>query len=113
MTSVKSLVAYPRMRFLLGCLEQACSGIYAWYGCGETNVTSLKRNDECGVLTHQHHSADRDAAVEIGDVLVGHAEAAGGYGVTDRFGFVRAVNAIERRTQIHGACTQRIFDAAG
>src|SRR5437899_1226355 len=31
------------------------------------------------LVSHDHRGADGDAAIEIGDVVVGHAEAAGGY----------------------------------
>src|SRR5690606_4625213 len=40
--------------------------------------------------------ADADAVVEVDDVLVQHADAAGGHGPPDRVRLVRAVDAVER-----------------
>src|SRR5450759_4999564 len=70
-----------------------------------------KRNAR--LVLHHHGGADRDATVEIGDVVIGHAEATGGNRLADRLRLVGAVNAIQRRSQIHGARAERIVDAAG
>jgi hypothetical protein len=43
--TVKSRIAYLRMRFLPGCFEQASVGAHAWYVAPERNVTSLQRDD--------------------------------------------------------------------
>src|SRR3954465_12127965 len=64
------------------------------------------------VVQHDHGGADRDAAVEAADVLVGHAEATRGYRLTDRLRLVGAVYAVERRAQIHRARAKRILDTA-
>ena len=65
------------------------------------------------LVLHDDRGADGDATIEIGDVLIGHAEAAGRYRLADRLRLVRAVDAIQRRAQIHGARAERIVDAAG
>src|SRR6266436_5201176 len=64
------------------------------------------------LVPHDHGGANGDAVVEIGDVFVGHAEAAGRYRLADRLRLVGAVNAIKRRAEIHGAGAERIVDAA-
>src|SRR3954467_14541761 len=64
------------------------------------------------VVQHDHGGADSDAAIEVADVLVGHAEAARGYRLADRLRLVGAVDAVERRAQIHRARAERILDAA-
>src|SRR5260221_11917862 len=64
------------------------------------------------LVPHDHGGANGDAVVEIGDVFVGHAEAAGRYRLADRLRLVRAVNAIKRRAQIHGAGAERVGEAA-
>src|SRR5256714_11405709 len=51
-------------------------------------------------------------AIEIGHVLIGHAEASGRHRLSDRLGLVGAVDAVERRSQIHRARAERIVDAA-
>src|SRR6266404_842406 len=65
------------------------------------------------LVLHDHRGADGDAAIEIGDVLIGHAEAAGGYRLADGFGLVGTVDAIKRGAQIHGPRPERVVDAAG
>src|SRR5258708_5738020 len=65
-----------------------------------------------GSVLHPPRGADADPVVEIGDVLVGHAKAARRYRLADGLGLVRAVDAIQRRAEIHGAGAQRIVDAA-
>src|SRR5258708_1334042 len=64
------------------------------------------------LVPHDHGGANGDAVVEIGYVFVGHAEASGRYRLADRVWFVRAVNAIKRRAQIHGAGAERVVEAA-
>src|SRR5258707_11945698 len=64
------------------------------------------------LVPHDHGGANGDAVVEIGDVFVGHAEAAGRYRLADRLRLVGAGNAIKRRAEIHGAGAERIVDAA-
>ena len=56
--------------------------------------------------------ADPGAAVEVDDVVVGHADAAGRHRLADRVGLVRAVDAIERAGEVHRARAERIVDAA-
>src|SRR6476619_3444029 len=55
------------------------------------------------VLAHDDGGADRHAPVEVLDVVVGHAEAAGRLRLADRIRIVRAVDAIERTAEIKGA----------
>src|SRR5216684_2205810 len=57
--------------------------------------------------------SNEDAVVEISHVVVGHAEAARRYRLADRLRLVRTVNAIKRRSEIHGAGAERVVDAAG
>src|SRR5215468_3921151 len=66
-------------------------------------------------VLRQHHDfgADIDAAEEIGDVLVGHADAARRDELADRGGIVGAVDAVFARTEIHGAGAERIAGTAG
>src|SRR5258705_4463546 len=64
------------------------------------------------LVPHDHGGPNGDAVVEIGDVFVGHAEASGRHRLADRVRLVRAVNAIKRRAQIHGAGADGIIDAA-
>ncbi|GCC47894.1 hypothetical protein chiPu_0031847, partial [Chiloscyllium punctatum] len=57
-------------------------------------------------VTRLHHDdlgADIDATVEIDHVLVAHPDAAGRDVGADRPGLVGAVDAIERRAEIHRA----------
>src|SRR5260370_23854763 len=64
------------------------------------------------LVPHDHGGANGDAVVEIGDVFVGHAEAAGRYRLADRLRLVGACNAIKRRAEIHGARAEPIVGAA-
>jgi hypothetical protein len=64
------------------------------------------------LVSDNHRGADGDAIVQVGDVFIGHADAAGGHRMADGFRLVRAMNAIERRAQIHGAGAERVLDAA-
>src|ERR1700690_2962461 len=57
--------------------------------------------------------ADFYAAVEIDHVGIAHADAAGRDVVADGPGLVRAVDAVERRAEIHRARAERIVRAAG
>src|SRR6266851_4426045 len=65
------------------------------------------------LVFHDHGGADGDATIEIGDVVIGHAEAAGGYRLADRLRLVGTVDAVKRGAQIHGPRSERIVDAAG
>src|SRR3954452_20759510 len=64
-------------------------------------------------LDHHHLGADLDLFVEVDDVLVAHADAAGRHRLSYRPRLVRTVDAIERGTKVHRARTQRILRAAG
>src|SRR5262249_22082756 len=61
---------------------------------------------------HHHPGADLDPLIEIDHVLVAHADAAGRHRRSDRPGLVRAVDAIERRAEIHGAGAERVLRPA-
>src|SRR4051812_17454188 len=63
-------------------------------------------------LSHDHRSPDRDPFVEILNVVVGHAEAAGRLRLADRIRVVRAMDSIERAAEIHGARAERFVFAA-
>src|SRR5260370_36754786 len=65
------------------------------------------------LVSHDHRGADGDAAIEIGDVVIGHAEAAGGYRLADGLRLVGTVDAVERGNQVHGPRPERVVDAAG
>src|ERR1700722_6853896 len=67
------------------------------------------------VLRRQHDDfgADVDATVEVHDVLVDEADATRRHVVADGFRRVRAVDAIDRVAEIHGARAQRIARATG
>ena len=65
------------------------------------------------LVQHHHRGADRDAVIEVGDVVIGHAEAAGRHRLADRLRLVGAVDAVQRRAQIHRAGAERVVDAAG
>src|SRR3984885_8340860 len=64
------------------------------------------------LLPDHDHGADGDAIIQVGHVFIGHANATGGYRMADGFRPVRAVDAIERRAEIHGAGAERVLDAA-
>lgn len=65
-------------------------------------------------LAQNHHAgADLDAVVEIHDVLVGHANAAGRDRLADRLRFIRTVDAVKRAAKIHGTRAERIFRPPG
>src|SRR5947209_7001116 len=61
---------------------------------------------------HDHLRAHLHAAVEIGDVLVAHADAARGHLGADGPWLVRAVDAIERGAEIHRARAGWVLRAA-
>src|SRR5262245_7060074 len=61
---------------------------------------------------HDHLGPDTDAAVEVGNILIGHPDAAGRHLATYGPRFVRAVDAVKRRAEIHGASAERIVGAA-
>src|SRR5579862_2393679 len=63
-------------------------------------------------VQHHHRGADRDTIIEIDHVLIGHAEAAGGDGLSDRLRLVGAVDAIERRAEIERPRTEWVLDTA-
>src|SRR5258705_3245141 len=64
------------------------------------------------LVFHDDGGADGDATIKIGDVVIGHAETAGGYGLADGLRLIGTGNAIKRRAQINGAGAERIVDAA-
>src|SRR5690242_19854989 len=63
---------------------------------------------ELGFLPHHHAGTDRDAAIEVGDVRIDQAEAAGGYGGADGIRPVGAVDAVDGGAEIHRAGAERI-----
>src|SRR3954470_3823613 len=58
---------------------------------------------EGGAVAHYDLRAERHAGVEVDDVAVGQAEAAGRDRLTDRLWLVGAVDAEDRRAEIEGA----------
>src|SRR2546423_4612999 len=62
---------------------------------------------------HDHRRSDRDAIVEVHDVLIGHPEAARGHRLADGLRLVRAVDAVERGAEIHSARAERVVETAG
>src|SRR5579871_3176832 len=63
-------------------------------------------------VQHHHGGADGDTIIEIDHVLIGHAEAAGGDGLSDRLRLVGAVDTIERRAEIERPRPERVLDTA-
>ena len=63
-------------------------------------------------IAHDHRRADRNAIVEIDHVLVGQPEASGRHRLADGLGLVRAVDPVERRSEIERACAERIVGPA-
>jgi hypothetical protein len=61
---------------------------------------------------HDDRRAYFGASVQIGDVVIGHANAPGRNRLPDRIRLVRAVNTIKRARKIHSASAQRIIYAA-
>src|SRR5262245_45483354 len=57
---------------------------------------------------HDHLGPYPGAAVEVGNILIGHPDAAGRHLATYGPRLVRTVNAVESRAEIHGASTERI-----
>ena len=60
---------------------------------------------------HQDPGTDPDPVVKIHDIVIGHSDAAGGHGLTDRVRFIRAVDPVQRSAEIHGSCAERIVQA--
>src|SRR5712692_6870852 len=61
---------------------------------------------------HYDLGADLDASVEIDHVVIRHAETSRRRRGADRLRLVRAVDAVERGAEIHGARAERIFVSA-
>src|SRR5258708_3384165 len=61
---------------------------------------------------HDDLGADVDAAVQVDHVLIAHPDAARRYVGADGPWLVRAVNAVQRGAEIHGAGAERILRAA-
>src|SRR5262249_9543128 len=59
-------------------------------GAGKPRAPRRQQVPWSAELPYDHGGADPDAAVEIGDVLVGHAEAAGRHRLADRLRLVGA-----------------------
>src|SRR6185437_15120241 len=80
-------------------------------------LMSADRGGEIGAAfghrQHDHPGADVDAGIEIGDVLIGEADAAGRDMRADRLRRVGAVNAIDGAAEIHRARAERVAGAAG
>src|SRR5689334_14864077 len=68
---------------------------------------------QLGLLPDDDLGANRHAVIEVGDVGVDEAEAAGGDGGADRVRTVGAVDAIDRGAEIHGARAERVAGATG
>src|SRR6185503_18851879 len=56
---------------------------------------------------------DLDLLIEVDDVFVAHADAARRHRLADGPGLVRAVDAVQRRAEIHGAGAERILRTTG
>src|SRR3954452_16186337 len=103
----------------------ASRGRRARPGPGETGAQGTaslpRRSVRCGAelrtaLGHrQHHDfgADINAGVEIGDVVIGQADATGRDVLADGIGCVGAVDAVDGAAEIHGAGAKRVAGAAG
>src|SRR4051812_26459114 len=62
---------------------------------------------------HDHLGADVDPRVEVGNVFIGEAQAAGGNVGADRLRSVGAMDAIDGAAEIHRAGAERVAGAAG
>src|SRR6478735_8484186 len=74
-------------------------------------ISAAATAPEC--LQHHDLRADLYAIVEVDDIGVAHADAAGRHVLTDRPGLVRAVDTVQRRAEIHRARPQGIVRTAG
>src|SRR6185437_7802344 len=74
-------------------------------------ISAAATAPEC--LQHHDLRADLYAIVEVDDIGVAHADAAGRHVLTDRPGLVRAVDTVQRRAEIHRARAQGIVRTAG
>src|SRR5260370_36580430 len=84
--------------------------------CAQGLIRHLPAQDlvlGAALVFHDHRGADEDATIEIGDVVIGHAEAAGGYRLAYGLRLVGTVDAVKRGAQIDGPRSERIVDAAG
>src|SRR5208337_877087 len=81
------------------------------------SMTTLERiavkRSERDRLPDDDLRSDRHAAIEIGDVIVDEAEAAGRDGVADRLRLVGAMDAIDGLAEIERARAHRVARAAG
>src|SRR5690606_19459397 len=64
-------------------------------------------------VLHHDGGTNRDAIIEVLDVLIGHAETTGRDRLADRLRLVGAVDPVQRRAEIHRASAERVLDAAG
>jgi hypothetical protein len=59
------------------------------------------------LMLHHNLGSDRHAAVEVGNVLVDHAEASRRHSLADRLRRIGAVDAIHGRANIERTCAKR------
>jgi hypothetical protein len=59
--------------------------------------------EACDASNHDDRRADTYAGVEIDDILIHHADAAGRNGLADGMRLVGAVDAVKRGAEIEGA----------
>src|SRR3984893_14654003 len=91
-----------------------CSGaVCVTLSCIAQRLALPKFGAALGHRQHDHLGADVDAGVEVGDVVIGQADAAGGDVLADGVGGVGAVDAVDGATEIHGAGAKRVAGAAG
>lgn len=64
--------------------------------------------DDLKLALHDHTRADLDAVVEIDDIVIGQANAAGRVPGADRVRLVRTVDAVHGSAEIERARTERI-----
>src|ERR1700674_2688548 len=99
LTAISILAAVPISPNPLHRPKNAKAGAHA---------TAFFFGDEAA-LDDDDLGADRHALVKVDQLLVAHADAARRHSLPDRPGFVRAMDAVERGAEIHGARAQRII----
>src|SRR5215813_10905877 len=75
-------------------------------------VMPILARTESVLLLHDHLGPDRDAVVEVDDLVVDQPEAARRHRVPDGLGRIGAVNAVDRGAETERAGAERIAGAA-
>src|SRR5580693_6236509 len=106
-TATASPINRPPRNVRMICLSQIINK------SAGTEEESRPRWLQFRLLLHDHLGAHGYAVIEVGDVGIDQAEAAGGDLGADRIGAVGAVDTIDGGAEIHGARPERVARAAG